>query len=108
MTPAVELIFDAACPNVDAARLHLGQALIQVGLPARWTEWDRAAPDVPAHARRHASPTVLVNGHDVAAGSELDSGDGCRVYSDADGALRGAPGVETILAALTAHGIAPT
>jgi hypothetical protein len=108
VTPTVELIFDAACPNVDAARLHLGQALIRVGLPPQWVEWDRAAPDVPAHARRHASPTVLVNGRDVAVGSELDCGDGCRVYTDAAGVLRGAPGVETILAALTVHGIAST
>jgi hypothetical protein len=103
VTPVVQLIFDATCPHVAATRRQLREALTRAGLPPRWSEWDRAGSDVPPHARRHASPTVLVNGRDVAGGAELDCGDGCRVYTDATGTLRGAPGVETILAALTGH-----
>jgi mercuric ion transport protein len=96
----VELIFDATCPNVDAARIELRAALARAGRPMIWTEWDRGAANAPAHVRQYASPTVLVAGRDVAAGSVLDAGSGCRVYTGARGVLVGAPSADTILAAL--------
>ena len=98
----VELIFDATCPNVDATRRQLRDALTRIGRPPKWTEWDRAAPDAPAYAQRYASPTVLVRGRDVAGGGDLDGCAGCRVYRDATGAILGAPTVDSIVAALTA------
>lgn len=91
----VELIFDATCPNVEAARAQLREALARAGRPVAWTEWERAASDAPAHAQRYASPTVLVDGRDVAGGGTLESGtSGCR--------LEGAPSAQVILAALLA------
>jgi mercuric ion transport protein len=96
----VELIFDATCPHVDAARVELRRALQHAGQPLIWTEWDRAASDAPSYARRYASPTVLVAGHDVAGAGALDAGSGCRVYACANGTFAGAPSAETILAAL--------
>ncbi len=98
----VELIFDATCPNVDAARRQLRDALVRTGRLPMWTEWDRATPDAPAYAQRYASPTVLVAGRDVAGARELDAGAGCRVYRDATGAFLRAPTVDAIVAALTA------
>jgi mercuric ion transport protein len=88
---SVELIFDATCPHVDAARAELREALTRAGQPVAWTEWDRAATDAPAHARRYASPTVLVGGRDVASGGTLDAGSGCRLTR---------PSADMILAAL--------
>ena len=90
---SVELIFDATCPHVEAARAQLREALGRAGRPAAWTEWDRAASDAPAHAQRYASPTVLVDGRDVSGGGTLVAGgSGCRVG--------GAPSAQVILAAL--------
>ena len=96
----VELIYDATCPNVDAARQQLRDALTRAGRPPIWTEWERAAPDSPAYVRRFASPTVLVGGRDVAGGGDLDAGDGCRVYQDDGGTFSPAPSAQTIFAAL--------
>ena len=99
MSLSVELILDASCPNVDATRWHLREAFARIGLPAQWTEWDRASPACPPYVRHYASPTVLVGGRDVAGADERVAGDGCRVYADATGVLRGVPGVEVIVAA---------
>ena len=46
----IELIYDADCPNVAAARSALIRAFMQTGMNARWTEWDRAAPESPDYA----------------------------------------------------------
>jgi len=89
----IELIFDATCPNVEATRAALREALARAGRPATWTEWDRAAADAPPHALRYASPTVLVAGRDVVSGGTLDAGSGCRLVT---------PSAPVILAALLA------
>lgn len=92
---SVELIFDATCPHVEAARTQLREALGRAGRPVIWTEYDRAAAGAPPHAQRYASPTVLIDGRDVAGGGTLASGtSGCRVG--------GAPSAQVILAALLA------
>ena len=98
----VELIYDATCPNVDAARQQLRDALARAGRPPIWTEWDRAAPGSPAYVRRYASPTVLVAGCDVTGAADLDAGDGCRVYRDDTGTFLPAPSARTILTAISA------
>jgi hypothetical protein len=100
VSASVELIYDATCPNVEAARGELRRALARAGRPGAWIEWDRGAVGSPAYARRYASPTVLVGGVDVAGAGALDAGDGCRVYRDAVGTLLRAPNASTILAAL--------
>ncbi|HZS57950.1 MAG TPA: hypothetical protein VFA43_01680 [Gemmatimonadaceae bacterium] len=90
----VELIFDATCPHVEAARAQLREALTRAGRPATWTEWDRAAANAPEYAQRYASPTVLVDGRDVAGGGTLEpGGSGCRL---------GTPSAQVILVALMA------
>jgi len=97
--PRVELIYASECPNADAARNELRQALAEAGSPADWTEWDRNSPDVPAHVRHYGSPTVLVDGWDVAGQAPSGAADSCRIYRGASG-YRGTPGVPAIMAAL--------
>lgn len=95
----IELIFDPDCPNIPAARDYLRRALLTRGLPRLWVVLDRQSPGCPPHARRFGSPTVLINGRDV-AGEPPSDAPGCRLYFDSHGRRHGAPPVATILAAL--------
>jgi len=96
----VELIYDADCPNVPAARSQLIKAFMQAGVSARWKEWERGAPDTPDYARAYGSPTILVDGKDIAGVAPNAGTRACRVYSDARGNLSGIPPIETICSAL--------
>ncbi len=93
----IELVFDPGCPNVDLAREILTQVCRDAGVPAVWTEWNSEDPECPAHAINRGSPTVLVNGEDVAPGPhpwaarEPDAGPRCRVYRDGDSIVRAPP-----------------
>ena len=101
MTRKVELITDADCQNVEAAREQLRQAFAAVGEVPSWDEWDREADDAPEYARSYGSPTVLVNGRDVVGEATESDGNCCRVYEGANGRFQGVPAVEKIVAALT-------
>ena len=94
----VELIWRRDCPNVTAARQNLMRAFSVAGVPARWREWCVDEPDCPEHARAFGSPSILVDGVDV-AGHPPGNGP-CRLYHAADGALSGAPSADVIAAAL--------
>jgi mercuric ion transport protein len=96
----IELIYRNGCPNVREARQNLLKALAGSGVLARWTEWDSTVPGAPVYARQFASPTVLVNGRDVADDSRVASGDACRLYLGPRGSMSGAPSVELLAAAL--------
>lgn len=86
----IELVYDTGCPNVDPARDVLSEVCRELDVPAVWTEWNSEAADCPPHARNLGSPSVLVNGEDVAPGPhpwkarEAGSGPRCRVYRDGD------------------------
>ncbi len=98
----IELVIDRDCPNVQAARDVLSQALSAAGYASEWTEWDRGAAQSPAYVRSYGSPTILVDRQDVSGnGSESDA-NCCRVYRDPDGGFRGVPSRESILKALRA------
>ena len=99
MQRAVELIYDPDCPNVEGARQAIRDALAQAGEPLNWQEWNRADPLSPDHARQYGSPTILVDGKDV-AGAAPAHANCCRVYADLTGQLRGVPTVQVILEAL--------
>lgn len=97
--PTVELVFDHDCPNVDDARAQLRRAFERLHLEPKWTEWQGDAPDAPERLRGLGSPTILVDGRDVAG--DPDASDACcRVYAQTDGSLRGVPEVEAILGAI--------
>jgi hypothetical protein len=99
VTPTVQLLYDNECPNVSEARANLEQALAAVGLPPSWAEKELTSRDTPPEARTFGSPTVLVNGRDVAGGEPGDAAS-CRVYQTAD-RQSGAPSVDLIARALT-------
>ena len=94
----IALIFDSDCPNVGRAREALRRALLESGSDARWQEVDRGPAGTTSGV---GSPTILVNGLDV-AGAEADPGGACcRVYPDGAGGFRGAPSVEAIVRAIS-------
>ena len=96
----VELIYDDDCPNVPAARSQLIKAFARTGVSARWLEWERSSSDTPDYARAYGSPTILVDGKDIAGVLPSAGTRACRVYSDARGSLSRTPSVESIAAAL--------
>lgn len=100
--PTIELVYDRDCPNVGSCRGVLRSALVQLGVSQSWSEWDRSASDTPAVYRHFGSPTILVNGRDIAAQAGAEhAGNSCRVYADESGALTGTPSVELVLKALS-------
>ena len=97
--PTVELIYDRDCPNVPQARENLLRAFSQLKLAPRWREWDRADADAPVHVRAYGSPTILVDGRDVAGATTADAAC-CRIYTNDQGKKQGVPPVALIVAAL--------
>jgi hypothetical protein len=95
----IEFIYERSCPNVADARMQLRLALEQTGLPARWEEWEHSDPNSPAYARRYGSPSILVDGRDIAGepGSDAPS---CRIYANTQGRNRGVPDAALIRTAL--------
>lgn len=98
--PKVELIYASDCPHVEAARQQLRVAFQKLGQPPAWQEWDRGSPSSSAHARQYGSPTILVDGEDVAGASPASGTDCCRVYDCGHGGLEGVPPVDAIILAL--------
>ncbi|MBI2897940.1 MAG: MerC domain-containing protein [Deltaproteobacteria bacterium] len=98
----VDLVYDADCPNVQAARANLLRAFVAVGREPRWREYRIGAEDLPDHARGYGSPTILVDQRDV-GGTEPGSDACCRLYPESPGAP-GVPPVEQITAALLGAG----
>lgn len=97
--PKVELIYDADCPNAEAARSQLRLALARAGQAPEWDEWERSDPAAPPYVRRYGSPTILVDGCDVAGGAPTEA-DCCRLYQGENGRLQGVPSAETIASAV--------
>jgi hypothetical protein len=64
----IDLLYFKGCPNVDQARDHLKKALAQLSLPIQWNEIDVEDPNTEPHLKGFPSPTILVNGFDVATG----------------------------------------
>lgn len=106
MNPTVELIYDADCPNVERVREALRAGFTEAGLEPVWTEWDRANPDIPDHAKPYGSPTVLVGGWDVGGAEPQEGSASCRVYTDETGRIQGAPSVSCIASTLLENGSA--
>lgn len=93
MSPRACLLYFESCPNKDKARENLKQALAQLGLAPAWDEIDLENPKTPRKWRGFPSPTILVDGVDVATGHLSASGTAsCR--------LGGTPSVELIASKL--------
>jgi hypothetical protein len=84
------LVYDPGCPNVERARTVLTAACREADIPAVWTEWSSDDPGCPGYTLNLGSPTVLVNGEDVAPGPhpwaprEANHEPRSRVYRDGD------------------------
>jgi hypothetical protein len=98
---SIDLIYDADCPNVAAARSTLSEAFAQTGISARLREWERSSSDVPAYVKAFGSPTILVDGKDVAGEAPDASGGNCRVYRTKDGALTHTPSLDAVCTAIS-------
>ena len=98
--PEVFLICDSDCPNVADCRTNLIKAFAASGMKPSWHEIDRSSDDAPLHVRGFGSPTVLVNGADVAGQQPVLDGASCRLYQTEDGEYVGVPSVEKIAASL--------
>ncbi len=96
----VELIYDADCPNAAEARARLREVMTTLGHLPKWQEWDRSDSASPSYALNYGSPTILVNGKDVAGVDSSDEASSCRLYRDTSGGFQGAPPTEMIEAAL--------
>ena len=93
----IQLLWFPGCPNVDAARAALREAMARARIAAPVEEIDVSAPSAPAELRNWGSPTILVDGVDV-AGQRISDAAACRLY---DGAR--VPSVESIESALCAR-----
>lgn len=98
----VELIYDHDCPNVSKARAQLSRAFSETGLPASWAEWERTDPASPGYVHSYGSPSILVNGKDVAGAEASEGISCCRIYTSSDSNLQGVPSVQLIVGALRA------
>ncbi len=88
----VALLWFSDCPNHGAARALLHEVLAQRQLDASIEDLDATDPAVAERVRFPGSPTIRVNGRDVAPGF-VDPGDyapQCRIYWTPEGA-RGRP-----------------
>ena len=99
MKPEITLIYDSDCPNVGAARAALNEALARSGVEHSLFEVERGAASVPRRFSEFGSPTILVNGADVAGEPDPAAASCCRIYQTNHG-LRAVPPVEAIVAAI--------
>lgn len=99
---SVELIYDADCPNVGKARTQLLRAFALASRPPRWREWRRDDNNAPARVRRFGSPTILINGRDVAPMADATAC--CRLYAQGGSAMSGVPPLDVISRALRRTG----
>lgn len=96
MKQRVNLLHFQGCPNVEQARRNLTEAFRRVGAEAEWAETDVQSEDCPPHWRGFPSPSILVDGRDVATGDSARTGSSaCR--------FGGAPSVEQITNALNSR-----
>lgn len=77
----VQLLYFAGCPNAAPAGEALARVLRALELSPTFETIDVSAPDVPEDLRAWGSPTILVDGRDVAGAAP--SGPSCRVYRTA-------------------------
>ena len=82
-SPKIQLLVFEGCPLADAARSALRIALDSLGLRES-EEIDLLDPATPEELRRWGSPTILVNGEDL-AGNVKGNALGCRVYDGETG-----------------------
>jgi mercuric ion transport protein len=92
----VQLLYFPGCPHLDAARAVLRRVIDEVNAGVDVIEVDVTAAGTPVELRSWGSPTILIDGQDVAGGAP--SGRSCRLYAGSDNP--GVPPVHLLRAAL--------
>lgn len=95
----VQLLYFPGCPHVEAARAALRRSLVSLRLPEPFEEIDVTAPGTAEGLRSWGSPTILINGVDL-AGAASPTGPSCRLYPGAPAGAQGVPDEATISAAI--------
>lgn len=93
-----DLLYVPDCPNLDLARQRLTEAAARAGVEVVVREHLVADADAAAELGMHGSPTILIDGRDVAGDTEPSVS--CRLYRTASG-VAGAPSVDDLVAALS-------
>lgn len=96
----VDVLYVPECPNVELARQRLTEAAARASVQLVVRERVVADADGAAELGMRGSPTILVEGRDVAGASGLEPSVSCRLYPAASG-IEGAPSVDELVAALT-------
>jgi hypothetical protein len=106
--PDIELLWWAGCPSTERALRELRAALQDAGISNADIRMTEIATEEGAQARAFAgSPTILVDGEDVAPPGEDPIGLNCRVYRRRDGTISPTPDPEDLREALRRALVAP-
>jgi hypothetical protein len=99
--PDMELLWWVGCPSTERALSDLRAALEAAGISGADIRMTEIATEEEARARAFVgSPTILVDGEDVAPPGEEPIGLNCRVYRRRDGAVSPTPDPEDLREAL--------
>jgi mercuric ion transport protein len=104
---SVELIYEKGCPGLQQARHALVEALTSLNMTPDWSEWEQSDPGLPDHAKGFGSPTVLVEGRDVAGEAAEAQARSCRLYEQPDGRKSPSPTADLIRDALRKNVVDP-
>ena len=96
----IEILYFEGCPNHDVADQRVREVLSELGVRAEVVHVNLADESIARKVRFPGSPTVRVNGADVAPDSNREPfGMRCRVYPTSSG-LDGAPDKAAIRTAI--------
>lgn len=95
----VQLLTFPECPSAEEARRRLQDVVQAMHLQVNIEEIDVHGADCPPQLRHWGSPTILVEGVDVASGQAQD-GTACRLYQQNNAQLGGVPSTVDIQSAL--------
>jgi hypothetical protein len=99
--PDVELLWWEGCPSTERALIELHQALRDTGLESVEVRTREIQTDEEAEGAGFAgSPTILVDGADVAPAPGEPFGLACRVYHRRDGRISPTPDPDDVREAL--------
>jgi hypothetical protein len=91
------------CPNAPVAVGRITAAL--AGRPASVEQVEVASEAEATRLKMTGSPTILLDGVDPFAGAGSVPSLSCRIYRGTDGAVKRAPSVQDLTAALSAAGL---
>lgn len=99
--PDIELLWWAGCPSTERALGELRAALKQAGLSGAEVRMTEVRGDDEARERAFlGSPTIRIDGQDLAADGDQEVGLSCRVYRRRDGRIAPTPDPEDLSEAL--------